>query len=298
MFSPLVIIVAVTVGLLLGLLGGGGSTVTVPLLVYGVGLDAKVGIATSLLVVGVASSAALVSHARSGNVLWRTGLLFGVAGMVGAYLGGRLAAVFPGAVLLILFAIVMFGSGVSMLRRKSSRPVGQTLVTTGPEVPVFRITAHGFVVGGVTGLIGAGGGFLVVPALVLLGRLPMHMAVGTSLLVIAMNSFAGLAGHLGHVEIDAPVAALVGTLAVVGTIAGSRVSRFISGDKLRVIFGCFVLLTAVVLLYVESVRVLCDEFAVPHELARGLMFGVAVLALTARTGWWLRGQTVPPMGVR
>ena len=119
--SSLTVIIAGTViGLLLGLTGGGGSILTVPLLVYIVGLDAKVAIATSLLVVGLASLAALLQHSRAGNVYWRTGLVFGVAGMIGAYSGGRVAQYIADALLLLLFAGVMIGSGLAMLPQAGS----------------------------------------------------------------------------------------------------------------------------------------------------------------------------------
>ena len=174
---------AVLVGLALGLLGGGGSILTVPLLAYVGGMDAKQAIATSLLVVGTTSAVAAISHARAGRVQWRTGLIFGVAGMVGAFGGGLLARFIPGSVLLIGFAVMMIGTAIAMLRgRKDVGPADAH-----HRIPVPKVVAEGLVVGLVTGLVGAGGGFLVVPALALMGGLPMPIAVGTSLVVIAMK---------------------------------------------------------------------------------------------------------------
>ena len=183
---------AVFVGIALGLLGGGGSILTVPLLAYVAGMDAKQAIATSLLVVGVTSAVGAISHARAGRVQWRTGLIFGGAGMAGAYLGGILARFIPGTVLLIGFALMMIATAIAMLRGRKTVAAGDTT----HRMPVPKIVAEGLVVGLVTGLVGAGGGFLVVPALALLGGLPMPIAVGTSLIVIAMKSFAGLGGYL------------------------------------------------------------------------------------------------------
>jgi uncharacterized protein len=239
----LAVVLAVLVGVSLGLLGGGGSILAVPLLVYVAGMDAKEAIASSLLVVGTTSAVALIPHARAGRVRWRTGLLFGAAGMVGAYAGGRIAAFIPGEVLLGAFALMMLATAAAMIRgrRTPDRPAHT-------DVPVVRVLLDGVVVGLVTGLVGAGGGFLIVPALVLLGGLPMPVAVGTSLLVIAMKSFAGLAGYLASVQIDWPVALAVTAAAVLGSLVGSRLSGRVHPETLRKGFGWFVIGMGVVVL--------------------------------------------------
>jgi uncharacterized membrane protein YfcA len=238
---------AVFVGVALGLLGGGGSILTVPLLAYVAGMDAKQAIATSLLVVGVTSAIGAISHARAGRVQWRTGLIFGVSGMAGAYGGGLLAQFIPGTVLLIGFAVMMIATAVAMLRgRKHVEVAG-----SGHRLPVPKIIAEGLVVGLVTGLVGAGGGFLVVPALALLGGLPMPIAVGTSLVVIAMKSFAGLGGYLSSVQIDWAVALGVTAAAVVGALLGARLTARVDPDALRKAFGWFVLAMSSVILAQE-----------------------------------------------
>jgi uncharacterized membrane protein YfcA len=234
----LTLALAVLVGVTLGLLGGGGSILTVPLLAYVAGMDAKQAIAASLLVVGVTSAVGAVSHARAGRVQWRVGLVFGAAGMAGAYLGGLLARFIPGSVLLIGFALMMVATAAAMLRGRRTAVVADQ---PGHRLPVFKIVLEGLVVGLVTGLVGAGGGFLVVPALVLLGGLPMPVAVGTSLVVIAMKSFAGLAGHLAAVDIDWGIAGLVTAAAVLGGLVGARLTALINPDVLRKAFGWFVL---------------------------------------------------------
>ncbi|HET6732949.1 sulfite exporter TauE/SafE family protein [Mycobacterium sp.] len=238
---------AVFVGIALGLLGGGGSILTVPLLAYVAGMDAKQAIATSLLVVGVTSAIGAVSHARAGHVQWRTGLIFGGAGMAGAYAGGLLARFIPGSVLLIGFAVMMIATAIAMLR-------GRTTIDSDDgehRMPVMKITAEGLVVGLVTGLVGAGGGFLVVPALALLGGLPMPIAIGTSLIVIAMKSFAGLGGYLSSVEIDWAVAGMVTAAAVLGALVGARLTSMVNPDALRSTFGWFVLAMSSVILAEE-----------------------------------------------
>jgi uncharacterized membrane protein YfcA len=241
----LTIVLAVFVGISLGLLGGGGSILTVPLLAYVAGMDAKQAIATSLLVVGVTSAVGAVSHARAGRVQWRTAVLFGATAMVGAYAGGHLAKFIPGGVLLIGFAVMMIATAIAMLR---GREDGVEPAHSKDHLPILKIVAEGVVVGLVTGLVGAGGGFLVVPALVLLGGLPMPVAVGTSLVVIAMKSFAGLAGYLSIVHINWAVAGMVTVAAVVGGVIGARFASVVNPDVLRKSFGWFVLIMAGVIL--------------------------------------------------
>lgn len=233
---------AVVVGVSLGLLGGGGSILTVPLLAYVAGMDAKQAIATSLVVVGVTSAVSTLSHARAGRVQWRSGLMFGAAGMVGAYLGGLLSYVVDGSVLLLVFTVVMVATGIAMIKgRTACAPTTRTM-------PVVKVLLMGLGVGVVTGAVGAGGGFLVVPALALLGGLPMPVAVGTSLLVITMNSAAGLAGHLSTVPIDWTIAGAVTAAAVLGSLLGTRLTSRVDPDAVRRAFGWFVLLMASVIL--------------------------------------------------
>lgn len=235
---------AVLIGVSLGLLGGGGSILAVPLLVYVADLPAKEAIATSLLVVGVTSAVGVLPHARAHRVRWRTGLIFGLAGMAGAYAGGRLAEYVPAWILLTGFALMMLATAIAMLRGRRAaegRPAPH-------ELPVFRVILEGIVVGLVTGLVGAGGGFLVVPALALLGGLPMPVAVGTSLVVIAMKSVAGLAGYLSSVQLDWRLAGLVTAAAVLGSLAGGRLAGRLPADLLRRAFGWFVVVMGVFVL--------------------------------------------------
>lgn len=241
---------SLVIGVSLGLLGGGGSIVTVPVLVYVLGLGAKEAIATSLLVVGVTAAAATWQHARAGNVRWRTGFVFSGAAAVGAFIGGWAAGFFAGTVLLLLFAALMIVTAIAMLR---GRRVAET---PGPDAEVkqrgLKILAEGVVVGFVTGLVGAGGGFLVVPALVLLGGVPMREAVGTSLLVITIKSFAAFAGHVGHVPVDYALAGLVTGAAVIGSLGGTWIARRIDPTVLRQGFAVFVLAMAAYVVGAES----------------------------------------------
>ncbi|MFE9247123.1 sulfite exporter TauE/SafE family protein [Nocardiopsis sp. NPDC006938] len=239
---------AVVVGLALGLLGGGGSILMVPLLTYVAGMEPKEAIAASLFVVGVTSLVSVVAHARRGNVRWRTGLVFGAAGMAGALGGGLVGGHLPGTLLMVAFALMMVATAVTMIRgRRTPRDGGSE---PGP-LPLRRIVVDGLVVGAVTGLVGAGGGFLVVPALVLLGGLAMPVAVGTSLLVITMKSFAGLTGYLTTVSLDWGLVAAVTAVAVVGSLLGARLTDLVPETVLRRGFGIFVLVMGVFVLTQE-----------------------------------------------
>lgn len=237
----LVLALSVVIGLSLGVLGGGGSILTVPILVYVAGFEAKEAIAASLFVVGVTSAVSVLSHARGGRVMWRTGLIFGAAGMAGAFVGGLLGGHIPGQILLIAFAIMMVATSVAMLRGRKRKTDDDGATPVKHELPLGRVLLDGAVVGLVTGLVGAGGGFLVVPALALLGGLPMSVAVGTSLVVIAMKSFAGLAGYLTTVQLDWGLTLGVTAAAIAGTLIGSKLAGRIPEAALRMAFGWFVL---------------------------------------------------------
>lgn len=267
----LTLLLSVAIGLSLGLLGGGGSILTVPILTYVAGLDAKEAIASSLFVVGATSAVSAVNHARAGRVKWRTGLLFGAAGMAGAFGGGLLGGFIPGTVLMIAFGLMMVATSVAMIRGRRSR----SATDTDHELPVVKVIVEGLVVGLVTGLVGAGGGFLVVPALALLGGLPMPVAVGTSLVVIALKSFAGLAGYLTTVQLDWGLVGAVTVAAILGSVLGGRLTGIVPETALRKGFGVFVL--------AMGVFVLVQELPGAADLTVGLV--AAGLALAATVCW-------------
>lgn len=271
-------LLAIFVGVALGLLGGGGSILTVPILVYAAGLPAHQAIATSLFVVGTTSLAALVPHARAQRVRYATGLLFGLASMVGAFGAGRFAKLVPPAVLLIGFGLMMAVTAAAMLRKaKAAGPEPEE--HEGPRQALWKILGEGLIVGAVTGLVGAGGGFLVVPALVLLGGLPMRQAVGTSLLVIAMKSFAGLAGYLGSVSIDWTIALVVAGAAVVGSFGGAALAGRVPPAALRKGFAWFVVVMAVFILSQELPKLL--GVALFSGAWFAILAGLAAVPLTA-----------------
>jgi uncharacterized membrane protein YfcA len=251
---------AVLMGLSLGLIGGGGSILTVPILVYLFQVDAVLATAYSLFIVGFTSLIGSFSHMRLGNIHWRTAIVFGIPSIVAVFatrawlvpalpdplfsVGG--AAVSKALGMLIFFALLMVAAAYSMIRKpKAKADQAQATTSINLQPPTFNyplILAEGVVVGTITGLVGAGGGFLIIPALVLLAKLPMKQAVGTSLMIIAAKSLIGFTGDLrGDELIDWSFLGLFSTVAVAGILAGSMLSKRIPNEKLKPAFGWFVL---------------------------------------------------------
>jgi uncharacterized protein len=262
----MLLLAALLIGVLLGLLGGGGSVLAVPLLVYFQHLDAKTAIATALVMVGATSLLATIGHALRGRVCLKAGAVFASAGMLGSYSGSRLAAYVPDSLLMMIFAVVLLVTAVAMIRGRRERvggaPLGAPLCPA--TIPVLALLLDGLLVGGVTGLVGAGGGFVVVPALNLLGGLPMHAAVGTSLFVLTLNSAAALVGYLQQVDVDPVLAGSLTAAAIVGSQFGARLSGRLGGPSLRRWFGLFVLLVGAYIIYREFTPELVQEL---HSLA-------------------------------
>ena len=286
----LLIALATLIGILLGLLGGGGSILTVPVLVYVAGLSAKNAIVTSLIVVGITSLIAVINHAKSGFVCWKTGLTFGFAGMLGAFIGGRAAAYIPDPILLVLFAVVMITASVAMIRGNKITQPDQPLINNlcPVHLPVLAILFDGLIVGFITGLVGVGGGFLLVPALNFLAGLPMHAAIGTSLFIIVLQSGAALAGHASHMQVDPTLTAMVTVFAIIGSFLGSMASARISSRQLKQGFGIFVFCLGSFLLYREiSTEILLQmkRLALAHQ--DFILGGVTVMGLLVLYRSWL-----------
>lgn len=245
------LLLAVLMGLSLGFLGGGGSILAVPILKYAAGFGAKEAIASSLAVVGLTSLFAVIGHWRAGNVNLRVALVFGPVAMAGTYLGARLAVYFSGAAQLALFAVVMILAAYFMFRENGPVPAEEESEGHCSGIPMSYalIVAEGIAVGIVTGLVGVGGGFLIVPALVVLGKAPMKEAVGTSLLVIAMKSTAGFAGYLGQVEIRWGYLALFTAVAIGGSLGGTYLVRYVPQGVLKKTFAVFLVAMGVFILY-------------------------------------------------
>jgi uncharacterized membrane protein YfcA len=246
---------ALAIGLSLGLLGSGGSIITVPVLVYLVGQPEKIAIAGSLGVVGTIALVGALQNAAQGRVDWRSVAWFGLPGMAGTYAGAWLSGFVHGAVQLTVFALVMLAASVTMFRRADyAPPAGRTR-------PVGKVVVDGLAVGVLTGFVGVGGGFLILPALVLLGGLGMHVAIGTSLAIIALNAFTGFAKHLHLLSLqgdslDWRVLAAITALGAAGSVAGNRFAGRVPQATLRRVFAVFLVLMAVFILYESGPRAL------------------------------------------
>lgn len=254
---------AIIMGLSLGLIGGGGSILTVPILVYLFSLDAVLATAYSLFIVGLTSLIGSFSHMKMGNIHWKTALVFGIPSIISVFLTrAYLVPAIPETLfsiggleitksigLLLLFAVIMLLASYSMIKKQNLKatPNGEVLY----NYPLILI--EGLVVGVVTGLVGAGGGFLIIPALVILAKLPMKQAVGTSLIIIAAKSLIGFTGDLkGDEIINWNFLLLFSAIAIVGILAGSMFSKKVSNEKLKPIFGWFILVMGIYIIIKET----------------------------------------------
>jgi uncharacterized membrane protein YfcA len=228
------------IGIAAGLLGVGTSIFTVLLLVHVAGLSMGSAVATSLVVVAATSIVALVPYTRSGAVMWKAGAAFSVASMIGAFAGGRVGTWLPARALLAIFVLAMVGAAIAMLWTPPA-PAGEC---TRARASVLALTAAGLPIGSLTGMVGLGGGFAVLPLLLLFTRTPVQSAVGTTLLVVVMNTLAGLAGHLPHPAVDWRLALCVSVVASAGSLVGARLGKRIDARVLRRAFGGVMLATA------------------------------------------------------
>lgn len=233
------ILLGTLIGLLLGAIGGGGSILTVPILVYIIGQDPHTATATSLAVVGTTALVGAIPHWRKGRVSLATALPFGVAGIAGAFVGAWANHLLPGWLILGLFGALMLVVAVLMFtgkRMQSTTPATETMSWS----RWVRIIGAGLLVGVMTGFFGVGGGFLIVPALVLVLGLSMRNAVGTSLVVIAINSASGLIAHLRYGGLDLITVGLFIVGGALGAIIGARVSGRLNEQRLQRGFAVFI----------------------------------------------------------
>lgn len=248
---------AVFIGVVLGLIGGGGSILAVPVLVYVFQLDPTVATSYSLFIVGLTSLAGAIFQSTKGNVDFKTTATFGVTSVATVFLTRKyLLPVIPdtlfhlagysvdkSTVIMILFSALMLASSVSMIlgyRRDDGREAG--------EYVLIQLGVLGIAIGLVTGLLGAGGGFLIIPTLVVLAKVPIKRAIGTSLLIIAINSLVGFTGDIGQVYIEWKFLWVFLCITIAGVIIGSLIGRRIPGDKLRGGFGWFLLTMGIYIL--------------------------------------------------
>lgn len=251
-------LLAACIGLSLGLIGGGGSVLALPILVYVMGIPPKSAIAMTLVIVGSVSLLALIPHARKGYVNIKKAFLFGAATMLGAFLGARLALLpwVTETFQMLLFAVMMGLAAVFMIHKTAKTPPNPTpdAIVPGGDLSLYPepvckycwlwMLTEGLGVGILTGLVGVGGGFAIVPALVLLGNTPMREAIGTSLLIIALNSVAGFLGYVGQVPMDWGLMVSFMIAAGAGTLVGGQLSGRVKPQHLQKGFGYFLLAMA------------------------------------------------------
>jgi len=252
---------ALVVGLVLGLIGGGGSILTVPILVYLIGLNPVTATAYSLFVVGTTSLFGAFQNYRNKMVDLRTAIVFSIPAFIAVYLTRRyLVPAIPDSLftifdfeitknifIMIFFAIIMLLASISMIKtKKKGNSVEQEI-----KYNIPLIIVEGVIVGVLTGIVGAGGGFLIIPALVLLAKLPMKLAVGTSLVIISAKSLIGFLGDVQNLAIDWTFLIIFTLLSIIGILIGVYSTKFISGEKLKKGFGWFTLLMAVYIIYKE-----------------------------------------------
>jgi len=249
---------ALAIGLVLGLTGGGGSILTVPVLVYLMGIHPVTATAYSLFIVGTTSAFGTVQNYRKGFVEVKTGLKFALPSLTAIYLTRKLIvpnipeilfsigeiSITKNLFIMLLFTIVMLMAALSMIRNKKSE---KSDVTPNPIITVMQI----FMVGVIIGLVGAGGGFLIIPALVYLAKLPMKKAVGTSIFIIAINSLIGFTGDIGNIDIDWRFLFIFSFISILGIFAGIYLNKFINEKNLKKGFGWFVLTMSIVILAKE-----------------------------------------------
>ncbi|MDY6898950.1 MAG: sulfite exporter TauE/SafE family protein [Cyanobacteriota bacterium] len=248
-------LLAVCIGITLGLIGGGGSILALPILKYVMGVETKSAVAMTLVIVGAVSLIGVIPHWLQGNVNFKTALLFSPAAMLGAYMGARIASlpIIDPTIQLICFAVMMLVAAFFMIRkssRTSDNKQQDDLFNSkhDSQYRLLMIPIEGLIVGIVTGFVGVGGGFMIIPALVLLGKTPMKEAVGTSLLIITFKSLAGFAGYFGQVPVDVNIMIIFTIAASLGTISGAYLTKFVKPKLLEKSFGYFVIAVAVYIL--------------------------------------------------
>ncbi|WP_245542651.1 sulfite exporter TauE/SafE family protein [Segetibacter koreensis] len=255
-------IAALFIGISLGLIGGGGSILTVPVLVYLFGLNPVLSTSYSLFVVGSTSLVGAFNNYLKGLVRIKTALLFGLSSITTVFLTRKfIIPLIPDhiatigsfnitepIVTMVLFAILMVAASISMIKSRKQKTI-ETIKNK--KVNLFKLLLYGIAIGVATGLLGAGGGFLLIPTLVLLVKLPMKEAVGTSLFIIALNSLIGFTGDIGHFEMNWFFLFKVTSIAIAGTFIGSLIGKKIPGEKLKKGFGWFVLIMGIYILIKE-----------------------------------------------
>lgn len=257
---------SILIGVSLGLIGGGGSILTVPVLVYIFNMDAAAATIYSLFVVGLTSAVGSVNYFKRGLINAKTAMIFGIPSVAGVFIARLFIVpsipehvfgighfiVTKHILLMLLFALLMMGASYSMIKKSNKKEVvveEKKLCCRDYALTILQ----GLLTGVITGMVGAGGGFMIIPALLFMLKLPMKKAIGTSLLIIAFNSLLGFAGSAGHIEIHWPFLLTIAAFAIGGIFIGNILSRKIDGAKLKPAFGWFVLVMGIYIVLKETI---------------------------------------------
>lgn len=260
-FEILGVILALLIGVSLGLIGSGGSILTVPILVYVVGIDPILATAYSLFIVGATSLVGSARNIIDGNVHFKIALAFGIPSLIAVFLTrAELVPLLPDYIVLsnkteipksklimVLFSIVMFAASSRMIRKPRHKNIAKQEILTS----FIPLASQGLLIGTISGLVGAGGGFLIIPTLVFFANLPMKKAIGTSLTIIACQSLIGFTGDLAHQEIDWKILLSFTSVSIVGIFIGMKLSKRIMDGNLRKIFGWFILSISIYIIIKE-----------------------------------------------
>ena len=250
---------ALLVGIVLGLIGGGGSILTVPLFVYLLGLNPIVATAYSLFVVGTTSIAGVFQKYKKGLVDFKIGLMFSFPSFIAVYVTRRYLMPWMPDIffnkgdflltknmgIMIFFAVIMLIASISMIRDNKDEKILQT------KLPYYKVFIQGLTIGAITGIIGAGGGFLYVPALVIWANIPMKKAVGTSLVIVSINSLIGFSGDVQTLDIEWVFLLTFTFISIIGIVLGIYFSKFVSSNKLKKSFGILILIMAAYIIFKE-----------------------------------------------
>jgi len=257
-------LLAALVGISLGLIGGGGSILTVPILVYVMGINPILATSYSLFIVGSASMVGAVNNYRKGFVSIKTALLFGMSSITTVFVTRKIVMpkvpsvlfsrehfyITQSAAIMVLFAILMLWASIAMIKEKN-KTIDTKDDSNQKDINISKLLIYGILIGLATGFLGAGGGFLLIPALVLILKIPMKQAVGTSLLIIALNSLVGFTGDIGHFTFNWKFLTIITLVAIAGIFVGGFLAKKIDGEKLKKAFGWFILVMGVYILVKE-----------------------------------------------
>lgn len=260
-FEILGVFLALLIGVSLGLIGSGGSILTVPILVYVVGIDPILATAYSLFIVGSTSLVGSIKNATEGNVHWKIALVFGIPSLIAVFLTrAELVPLLPDAItlsnktvisksklIMVFFSIVMFAASSRMIRKPRHKNIAKQEILTS----AIPLASQGLLIGTISGLVGAGGGFLIIPTLVFFANLPMKKAIGTSLTIIAIQSLIGFTGDLAHQTIDWKILLSFSGVSIIGIFIGMKLSKRIMDSNLRRIFGWFILCISIYIIIKE-----------------------------------------------